>query len=121
MSTFLSDETRFQHWMAWNPNEEFDCPLADEKVGAWQASSSNCIVGKIFFDRTVNTQVFLTVYKEFYEQLTDNEKKDSSFEQDGAIYYTSNDSLNRVRTVSRMNELSTGDDGLHVPQSCLFV
>jgi hypothetical protein len=79
-----------------------------QKIGVWCGVSATRIIGPIFFDSTVNADVYLTILEEFYSQLTEQECEYCSFQQDGAISHTSERSLARVyetftaeRTVSK--------------------
>jgi hypothetical protein len=71
-------------------------------------ASATRIIGPIFFDPTVNMDVYLAILEEFYSQLTEQECEYCFFQQDGATSHTSERSLARVhemftaeRTVSK--------------------
>jgi hypothetical protein len=83
---FMSDETWFhlsgnvnaqntRYWLAENPHILHQSPLHDQKIRVWCAVSGSRIIGPIFFDTTVNTEVYLRIFEDFYAQLTENEKK----------------------------------------------
>jgi hypothetical protein len=75
-----------------------------KKIGVWCAVLGTSIIGPIFFDRTVNTQVYMNIFEEFCAQLTEEERQSFFFQQDGATCHTSRVSLQRVheeRTVSK--------------------
>lgn len=111
-----------RYWATQNPNLLFEQPLHDQKIGVWCAMTAKRIVGPIFFDTTVNTDVYLTFLEELYSQLTEEENNYCFFQQDGATCHTSERSLARIhqmfteeRTVSknlwppRSPDLSTCD------------
>jgi hypothetical protein len=52
-----------------------------------------------FFDRTVNTEVYMNIFEEFFAQLTEEERHSFFFQQDGATCQTSWVSLQRVHDV----------------------
>lgn len=54
------------------------------------------IVWPVFFYTTVNTEVYLRIFQEFYGQLTNGECGNCFFQQDGAICHMSRESLARV-------------------------
>ena len=74
-------------------------PLHDLKIGVWCALSGNRIIGPIFFNETVNTNVHLQVYSDFSAQLTPKEKRYAYFQQDGNTCHTSDLSLTTIHTV----------------------
>jgi hypothetical protein len=53
-------------------------------------------MGPIFFDRNVNTVVYLEIFEEFYAQLTDHERENCNLQQDGATCHMSHVSMARV-------------------------
>ncbi|KAJ4451519.1 hypothetical protein ANN_02983 [Periplaneta americana] len=61
--------------------------------GVWYAVTAKRIIGPIFFDTTVNTDVYLTFLDDFYPQLTEEERNYCFFQQDGATSHTSESSL----------------------------
>jgi hypothetical protein len=78
---FMTDEAWFhlsgyvnsqnsRYWATENPNELHEQPLHDQKIGVWCGVSATRIIGPIFFDSTVNTDVYLAIWEEFYSQLT---------------------------------------------------
>ena len=73
------------------------------------------IIGPIFFDSTVNTDVYLTFLDELYHQLTEEERNYCFFQQDGATCHTSERSLTRVHQI--FTEERTVSKGLWPPRS----
>jgi hypothetical protein len=84
MLYFLSDKALFhlsghvksqniRYWSAENPHNLHQVPLHDHKIGFWSAVSASRIIGPIYFDTTVNTDVYLQIFENFYSQLTENE------------------------------------------------
>jgi hypothetical protein len=45
-----------------------------KKIGFWCAVSWTCIIGPIFFERTVNTDVYLNIFEEFCAPLKEEER-----------------------------------------------
>ena len=83
-----SQNTRY--WAAENPHLVHEQPLQDQKIGVWCAVSGTRISGPIFFFyRTVNTEVYMNIFEEFYAQLTEEERPRFFFQQDGATCHTS--------------------------------
>ncbi|PSN55098.1 hypothetical protein C0J52_01889 [Blattella germanica] len=72
-----------------NPNLLFEQPLHDQEIGLWCTMTTKRIVGLIFFDTTVNTDVYLTFLEEFHPQLTEEEHNCCFLQQDGATCHTS--------------------------------
>jgi hypothetical protein len=46
-------------------------PHSEKKTGIWCAISQTQIIGYIFFNYTVNAEVYLTVFDAFVNQMTD--------------------------------------------------
>ena len=63
-----SQNTRY--WSSENPHVIHETPLQDLKIGVWCAVLGSKIVGPIFFESTVYTDVYLHILKQFNEQLT---------------------------------------------------
>ena len=57
------------------------------------------IIGLIFFDRTVNVEVYMNIFEEFCAQLTEEERQSFFFQQDGATCHTSQVSLQWVHDI----------------------
>lgn len=84
-------------------------PLHDLKIGVLCAVSGRRIIGPSFFEKTVNTNVYLQIYKEFTKHLTQVKISHDYFQQDGATCHTTDRSLAHihngftvVRTISRV-------------------
>jgi hypothetical protein len=90
-----SQNTRY--WAAENPHLMHEQPL--QKIGVCCAVSGTRIIGLIFFERTVNTEVYMNIFEEFCAQLTEEERQSFLFQQDGATCHTSRVSLQRVHDV----------------------
>ena len=63
------------YWAAENPHLMHEQPIQDQKLGVWCAMSGTCIIGQIFFDRTVNMEVYMNIFEDFCAQLTEEERK----------------------------------------------
>jgi len=70
-----------------------------KKIGVWCAVSGTRIIGPIFFDRTVNMEVYMNIFEEFCAQLTEEERQSFFFQQDRETCHTSWVSLQRVYDV----------------------
>jgi hypothetical protein len=51
-----------QYWAAENPHLMHEQPLQDKKIGVWCAVSGTRIIGPIFIDRTVNTEIYMNIF-----------------------------------------------------------
>jgi len=90
-------------------------PLQVQKIGVWCAISGTRIIGPIFFDRTVNTEVYMNIFEEFCAQLTEEERQNLLFQQDGMTCHTSWLSLQQVHDV--FSEERTVSKNLWPPRS----
>jgi hypothetical protein len=120
--SFMPDEAWFhlsgyvnsqnsRYWATESPHELHEQPLH----GVWCGVSATRIIGPIFFDSTVNTDVYLTILEEFYSQLTEQEREYCFFQQDRATSHTS------LRSLARVHEMFTAErtvsNGLWPPRS----
>jgi hypothetical protein len=78
-------------WAAENPHVYHEELLHPLKVGVWCLISRWRIIGPIFVEETVNTQVYMNIFNRFVNQLDDEELQHGFFQQDGAICRTSSD------------------------------
>ena len=126
MMFIMSDEAWFhlsgyvnsqnnRYWATQNPNLLFQQPLHDLKIGVWCAMTAKRTIGPIFFDSTVNTDIYLTFLDELDRQLTEEERNYCFFQQDGATCHTSERSLTRVHQI--FTEERTVSKGLWPPRS----
>jgi hypothetical protein len=123
---FMSDEAWFnlsvhvnaqntRYWLAENSHILHQSPLHDQKIGVLPAVSGSQIIGPIFFDTTVNTEVYLRIFEDFYSQLTEKENINCFFQQDGATCHTSRQSLTHIHEA--FTEERTVSKGLWPPRS----
>jgi hypothetical protein len=123
---FMSDEAWFhlsghvnsqntRYWSAENPHNLHQVPLRDQKVGVWFAVSASRIIGPIFFDTTVNTDVYLQIFKTFYSKLTKNKRQQCFLLQYGATCHTSHHSLTSIHET--FTEERAVSKGLWPPRS----
>jgi len=107
--TFFTDEARFhlsgyvnsqntRIWATENPHTVHEEPLHSQKVGVWCGVSRRRIIGSILFEQRVTTEVYLQIFNEFANQLTDNELTTGYYQQDGATCHTSNASMREIES-----------------------
>ncbi len=95
---FYSDEAWFhldssinaQNYRIWsqeNPHEYRESGLHPQKIGLWCAMSHLRIIGPIFFETTVNGEVYQDIITQFIALLEEDER-DCVFQQDGACTHT---------------------------------
>lgn len=77
-------------WSTKNLHAFHETPFHTQKTGVWCTTSCAHIVGPIFFDTTVNSEVYLNVINQFNAVL-EVDKWCCLFQQDSAAYHTSND------------------------------
>ena len=122
---FMSDEVWFhlsgyvnsqntRYWSSENPHVIHKTPLHDLKIGVWCAVSGTRIAGPVFFESTVNTDVYLHILEQLNDQLTPQDKMQFFFQQNGATCHTSHRSLTRVRHM--FTEERTISKGLWPPR-----
>jgi hypothetical protein len=80
-------------WASENPHAFSETPLHPQKVGVWCAISAERVIGPIFFERTVNSDVYKDIFMTYLEQLDDTALTKGYFQQDGATCHTSSDSM----------------------------
>lgn len=85
-------------WAEENSHEIHTKPLLSEKIGLWCALSSRRNIGRIFSDKIVTTEVYLNIFSEFMNQITDDELADGYLQQDGATYHTSSSSMRETES-----------------------
>jgi len=108
---FFSDEAWFhlsgyinsqnnRYWSTDNPHQVHEIPLHDQKIGVWCAISRTKIIGPIFFQDTVNSERYIAnILRPFFDQLTDYEKQNGTFQQDNATAHTAHASMAAIREV----------------------
>jgi hypothetical protein len=70
-------------------------PLHPPKVSA---ISRRRIIGPIFLEETVNTQIYINIFSTFVSQLEDEELQRGFFQQDGATCHMSSDSIAEIES-----------------------
>jgi hypothetical protein len=86
-------------WATEPPHAIHEVPLYSEKTGMWRAISRCRIVGPVFFFHdTLNTARYLQIFNEFVNQIDDYEVQNGYFQQDGATYHTSHESMTEIRS-----------------------
>jgi hypothetical protein len=70
-------------------------------ISRWQ------IIRPIFFEETVNTQVYMNIFNRFVNQL-DDELQRGFFQQDGATCHMSNDSTAEIESFFEDTIISKG-------------
>jgi hypothetical protein len=106
-----------RYWATENPHGLHEQPLHDQKIGVWCGVSATRIIGPIFFDSTVNTDVYLAILEKCYSQLIEQEREYCFFQKDGATNYASD----CERSLTRVHEMFTAErtvsKGLWPPRS----
>jgi hypothetical protein len=75
-------------WGSETPHAVFEEPLHSQKVGVFCALSQQRIIGPMFFDKTVTSQVYIELFREFVNQLDDQELTLGYYQQYGATSHT---------------------------------
>ena len=89
--------------------------LHPEKIGVWVAFSRARIVGPIFFETTVDSNVYCSeIIFPFIAQLNENEINQCFFQQDNATAHTSNHTLKFLNELFGERIISKG---LWLPRS----
>jgi hypothetical protein len=94
-------------WAAENPHVYHEEPLHPLKVGVWCAISRRRIIGPIFFEEIVNTEVYVNFFETFVNQLDDELQRGFS-QQDGATCHMSNDSTAEIESFFEDRIISKG-------------
>ncbi|XP_039283421.1 uncharacterized protein LOC120351176 isoform X3 [Nilaparvata lugens] len=81
-----------QIWATENPNAVQVKSLHPAKIGVWCAISRQHIVGPIFFEQTVNGEVYRNIVRQFVALLEPQERY-CWFQQDGATCHTSRETM----------------------------
>jgi hypothetical protein len=95
----LSGYTSSQNTRLWgseNPHALFEEPLHSQKVGVFCALLQRRIIGPMFFDTTVTSQLYIELFREFVNQSDNQELTFGYYQQDGAISHTSGVSMAEV-------------------------
>ncbi|KAJ8898214.1 hypothetical protein PR048_003574 [Dryococelus australis] len=85
---------KIRYWAPENPNFLHETPQHFEKIGVWYTVSFSRIVATVFFDITVNTEVYGWKFNEFMEQLDKIEFWEGFFQQNSATFHMINFSFN---------------------------
>jgi hypothetical protein len=91
-----SQNTRL--WGSENPHALFEETLHSQKVGVFCALSQRRIIGPMFFDTTVTSQMYIELFREFVNQLDDQELTLSYYQQYGDTSHTSGVSMAKVES-----------------------
>ena len=118
--TFFTDEAWFslsgfvnsqntRIWSSENPNAIQETPLHPEKIGVWCAISRSRIIGPIFFNTTVNSDVYCSdILFPFIGQLNEIELNSGFFQQDNATAHTSHQSMRLLGEIFGERIISQG-------------
>jgi hypothetical protein len=97
--TFFSDEAWF-HLSGYinsqnsricgttNPHRFIESSLHPQKIGVWCAISRKRIIGPIFFEKTINSEEYVSILQKFVPELTEEEIRHGYLQQDGATAHT---------------------------------
>jgi hypothetical protein len=95
-------------WGSENPHALFEEPLHSQKVGVFCALSQRRIIGPMFFDTTVTSQVYIELFREFVNQLGDQELTLGYYQQDEATSLTFGVSMAEVESFFPDRVISRG-------------
>jgi hypothetical protein len=97
-----------RYWSAENSYSIYEVPLHDVKIGVWCAISAHRIIGPVFFQETINSELYVKlILTPFFRELTEEEKTNGYFMQDNTTAHSANHSMNEInqlfgdRVVSR--------------------
>ena len=81
----------------------------DQKVGVWCTLSRGHIIGLIFFENTITSEHYIhNILEPFFDQLTEQEKQQGCFQQDGATAHMARVSMAAVSEVFGDHVISHG-------------
>lgn len=118
--TFYTDEAWFhlsgqinsqntRVWSSENPHAVKETELHPEKIGVWCAVSRSRIIGPIFFNTTVTSEVYRSdILFPFIGQLNEEELLNSFFQQDNATAHTAHASMDLLGDVFGERVISQG-------------
>ncbi|KAJ8874470.1 hypothetical protein PR048_025319 [Dryococelus australis] len=87
------------HWPGDNPHVLTEAPLHPQKHGVWCAVSSRRII-PVLFHETVNSARYIEhMFNVSAEQLTENDRNNAYFQQDGATTHTACSTIARIESV----------------------
>jgi hypothetical protein len=95
-------------WGSENPHALFEELLHSQKVGVFCALSQRRIIGPMFFDTAVTSQVYIELFREFVNQLDDQELTLGYYQQDEATSHTSGVSIAKVESFFPDRVISRG-------------
>jgi hypothetical protein len=81
-------------------------PLHDQKLGVYDAISTWCIAGPLFFEETVNSKCYCSMLHDFIGLLEEDEIIYSWFQQDGASVHMANNSMKLLNKIFRERVIS---------------
>ncbi|PSN32334.1 hypothetical protein C0J52_27339 [Blattella germanica] len=102
--TFFTDEAWFhlsgfinpqnsRIWTTENPHALKETALHSEKIGVWVSISKSRIIGPLFYDTTVDSDVYIDqIIYPFLSLLNEDEIQCCFFQQDNVTHHTSNKS-----------------------------
>lgn len=93
---FINSQT-YRVWSTENPHAYREKGLHPKKVGVWCAISRKRIVGPIFFEGIINSEVYARIIQDFVALLEPDERY-CWFQQDGARCHTSNETMAYLKT-----------------------
>jgi hypothetical protein len=101
-----SQNTRL--WGSENPHALFQEPFHSQKIDVFCALSQRRIIGPMFLDTTVTSQVYIELSREFVNLLDDQELTLGYYQQDGATSHTSGLSMAEVESFFKDRVISRG-------------
>ncbi len=83
MSGYVNSQN-YRIWSTNNPHDVFEeTSLHSIKVGVWCAFSQRRVIGPMFFDKSVDSDVYTGIIQNFFALLEEDERY-AWFQQDGA-------------------------------------
>jgi hypothetical protein len=98
----LSCYVNTQHtrlWSSENPYAVHEKPLFDQKLGVWFVIPRRRIVGPLFFEETVNSIRYCSMFHDFIALLEEDEITYSWFQDDGTTAHTAYNSMKLLNEI----------------------
>jgi hypothetical protein len=98
-----------RYWSSQNPYLTHEALLHPVKVGVWCTLSARRIVGPVFFNETINCEIYVQVILgQFFPELTEEESFYGWFQQDSATAHIARMSMQALSDVLGDRIISSG-------------